>query len=409
MQPLQIELLNVIGTLLFSDKTPNPDQKKFTLMCKESISQSVFPLLYSRYFKNPPSFLTFDEINKYRDLFLVHLTSNMGNFAEHEELDKLMSKNNIPYVILKGAASAMYYKDPSLRSMGDVDFLINKSDIRNAGKAVESVGFKHDHGGENDLHIAFKRPPFSIWEMHRTVNGIPSTEKGELIQKEIDRIIENSHKESFEDIKCNVPSPFHHGLVMLLHVSSHMTSEGIGLRHICDWSVFISSISDDEFNASFSKKLIDFGLLKFTFILTEIGIRYLNAPKKKWCEELKNKYNLNDQYFDMFMEDILNSGNFGTKDLNRYREIKYISNRDKNNIENSGVIRSALKSISSKAVCDYKIINDHRILLPAGWAAELIKYTFLLIKGERKNTGTGQMLKEAKKRKTLYSKLDLFK
>lgn len=112
---------------------------------------------------------------------------------EHDELNKLMTENDIPYCALKGLASAYYYPDSSLRDMGDVDFLIDEKDFERAKQAVLNAGFTVDHGDQADsLHIAFKREPMSIWEQHRSVNGIPGGKIGERIKKEIVLTIETS-------------------------------------------------------------------------------------------------------------------------------------------------------------------------------------------------------------------------
>ena len=42
----------------------------------------------------------------------------------HTAIHTLMTQNGIPYVMLKGAASAYYYPQTFLRSMGDVDFYV---------------------------------------------------------------------------------------------------------------------------------------------------------------------------------------------------------------------------------------------------------------------------------------------
>ena len=41
---------------------------------------------------------------------------------QHLLVDRLMEKGRIPYVILKGSASGVYYPSPMDRIMGDVDF-----------------------------------------------------------------------------------------------------------------------------------------------------------------------------------------------------------------------------------------------------------------------------------------------
>ena len=46
-----------------------------------------------------------------------------------DQLITLLESHNIPCVIIKGAAAAMAYPHPSLRSMGDVDVLVKRADI----------------------------------------------------------------------------------------------------------------------------------------------------------------------------------------------------------------------------------------------------------------------------------------
>ena len=45
------------------------------------------------------------------------------NYAE-EQLIKVMKNASVPLVILKGNAAAINYKEPTRRSMGDIDFLV---------------------------------------------------------------------------------------------------------------------------------------------------------------------------------------------------------------------------------------------------------------------------------------------
>ena len=109
------------------------------------------------------------------------------------------------------------------------------------------------------------------------------------------------------------------------------------------------------------------------------------------------------------MNDILSGGNFGTKDMNRYREIKYISDRSEGTVGKSGIIRQGFKTMNEKVRRDYKALGKHKVLLPVGYLAEGGKYITLLLTGKRKSTGTKQMFKEAAERKRIYSSLKLFK
>jgi hypothetical protein len=293
--------------------------------------------------------------------------------------------------------------------LGDVDFLVAKENVSRAGKLLEGIGFAVDHGKEDDgIHIAYTRPPMSIWELHHSVNGIPNNEVGELIKAEMDKAISTAETVEVDGSTCRLPDKLHHGLIMLLHTASHLTSEGVGLRHLCDWVVFASALSDSKFREIFEKKLKRFGLWRFAQALTLLGIRYLGAPNRVWTLEAVESYKLDASTLEGLMNDILSGGNFGTKDMNRYREIKYISDRSEGTVGKNGILRQGFKTMNDKVRRDYKTLGKHKALLPVGYIAEGGKYIALLLTGKRKSSGTKKMFKEAAERKKIYASLNLF-
>ena len=410
MNDVQHLLLQVIGAALFGKKKPVVADNQILPLISESKAQAVFPLLFSVLDSQLQEKLMPEQYAEQSEDFFRYAIAGTQNFAEHSELHELMTANDISYVVMKGFASAMYYSEPSLRSTGDVDFLVEKENVSDAGKLLESIGFTVDHGEEDDdIHIAYHRDPMSIWELHRSVNGIPNGEVGENIQAEMDRAIATAELVNQDDVICRVPDKFHHGLIMLLHTAAHLTSEGVGLRHLCDWVVFASSLSDSDFRDSFEKKLKSFGLWRFAQVLTLLGTNYLGAPKRVWALDVNESRIVNDDTLSGLMNDILSGGNFGTKDLNRYREIKYITDRGEHTVSSSGIIRQGFRTMNEKVRTDYKTIGKHKILYPIGYIAEGSRYFGLIVSGKRKTSGTKQMLKEAAERKKIYSSLKLFK
>lgn len=409
MNDVQSLLLQVINAALFGKKVPDVAAEQLMPLVDESKAQAVYPLAFSILDRQLQEKLTDKQYNECSEEFFRYAIAGTQNFAEHSELHELMTSNEMPYVAMKGLASAMYYPEPNLRSMGDVDFLVAKENVSQAGKLLESIGFKVDHGEEDDgIHIAYTRPPMSIWELHHSVNGIPNNEIGELIRAEMDKTIPTAESAEVDGSTCRLPDKFHHGLIMLLHTASHLTSEGVGLRHLCDWAVFASTLSDAEFREIFEKKFKRFGLWRFAQALTLLGIRYLGAPNRVWTLEAVESHKLDASTLEGLMNDILSGGNFGTKDMNRYREIKYISDRSEGTVGKNGILRQGFKAMNDKVRRDYKTLGKHKALLPVGYIAEGGKYIALLLTGKRKSSNTKQMLKEAAERKKIYASLNLF-
>lgn len=404
MNEIKTSLLKTVGYQLFGGERPRISADIFAVL-EEAKAQTVFTGVFP-FFQAELQQSGQGGFVAAQEIFFGNVIKNTNNFMEHDELNKLMTKNDIPYCTLKGLASAYYYPDPSIREMGDVDYLVQEADFETAKQAALNAGFAIDHGDEPDgIHIAFKREPMSIWEQHRTINGIPNGEVGENIQLEIDRTIKTSEQITLDGVICRIPDAFHHGLIMLLHVASHMTSEGIGLRHLCDWAVFANRLGNDGFDELFEEKLTRFGLWKFAQILTLVSEKYLGIAHMEWAQNPE----VTDEHLEAVMEDIMNGGNFGKKDLNRYREIKYISNRGERTVDNKNVVDQVFGTLNQKTCSDYPWIKKHKVFLPIGWAAEGGRYLALLITGKRKSKGTSAMLREAAKRKEIYSKMELFR
>lgn len=199
-----------------------------------------------------------------------------------------------------------------------------------------------------------------------------------------------------------MPSAQHHGLVLLLHMASHLTASGIGLRHLCDWLVFIESFSDEEFVKEFKSSLTRCGLWKFAETLTQIGVYYFGCKPKAWCNQ--SELALCKELLD----DIIASGNFGNKKKERTIQAKFIRSNESRRVDGSSFISLAIKNINYKCHERFKITRKFPILLPGAWCCLLLEYMLKGFNG-KKITINKRILKDASKRKKTYAKLELFK
>ncbi len=388
-------LLNLCGKSLFGKKYDLPANFNVEDLIDEAIQQTVLPTIY-------PSIKTNADSNTDK-LFSQIIAKNMRVEFAHNEVHQVLFKNNIPYTVIKGVASASYYKEPMIRMMGDVDVLVSPDNILSADAALRKIGFVTSDRIDNDsMHISYKRNDGMVCELHRHINGIPKNETGDIINKYLTDIIEKSACFDMSNGSCVVPSLFHHGLILLLHTASHLTSEGVGLRHLCDWAVFINSLSNEAFLNAFEKPLKQMGLWRFAQLLTLCCVKYLGCVEKEWAGTA------DDSLLDEIIIDILNGGNFGKKDTERYSQIKYISDRETGEKGKKSLAVQLMVSINQKSKNDFKFINKYKFLLPIGWIMTICKYFYLVIIGKRNIDGVSTVL-GAKQRKELYKEFELFK
>lgn len=374
-------------------------KKDLSTELKEANVQAVFSLVYSVLKKQgitPPDF----EKN-----FLQTVANNIRVGHDHAELHELLSSNNIPYVAMKGSASAMYYPEPLLRTMGDVDFLVSPSDLDQAGILLDQAGFVPVEKNDNECHIAYHRRVNgirSIWEMHWEPNGIPKGEFGELTKEYLADIVETAISCTIPGSECLVPSPFHHGLIMLLHTASHLINTGIGLRHLCDWAVFADKFSDEEFKDMFEGKLKAIGMWRFAQILTQLSVTYLGMSPKEWCGSS------DQEYLETLMSDIFKGGNFGIKDSNRINQAKLITNSHKASVDETSLFKQLVRTMNEKARIAMPIIKKAPVLLPFGWVYAGGRHLLRIRSGRRPKIDVSDMVRGATERRELYKEFRLF-
>lgn len=398
MNNTQSSLLRILSYSLFSGEYPSDDFDCKSVL-QEARVQSVFPIVYKA-LKDNNRFA--DTINEWKNHAAANLANNIRVINNHTELHKWLSGEHIPYVILKGCASAEYYPIPKDRAMGDVDFLVSTDDLDRAGKVLSEHGLSA-WDEEHLSHIVYKKKGMH-YEMHFKVAGLPEGNAGSLVTSYLSDVFSSARCCTLETGNAMLPSPFHHGLIILLHTCHHLTGEGVGLRHLCDWAVFSNSLTNEGFIDLFEEKLKAIGLWKFAQVLTLVSEKYLGSDHRKWAEISDC-----DELVDALMEDILSGGNFGIKDGERQNQGYLISSRGKNGVGNTGVVKQFFISMNNVVYVHWPFSRKWKIVLPFGWLVFGIRHLYRIITGKRRKVHINNMISGAKERRDIYSKLDLYK
>ena len=367
----------------------------------ESYQKQLISLLSMSLFNIPSDVTMTDEIFKESRLQAVSslvsstdyqvFATNIRVINAHEDLTKVLE--GIPFVTMKGYASAYYYPDPYKRPMGDVDFFVAPENYNKASEALLNAGFRNLNC-EHERHEEFSKDGV-IFELHSEIKGIPNGLDGiktdssaaeQKVRSYLSDVIETSEKVQTQYGEIIIPDAFHHGLIMLLHVAGHMINDGgVGLRHLCDWAVYVNKIDI----GTFSNMLKDMGLWTFACQLTAVCEKYLGLKKNDWTGTW------DEEFIDCLFEDIVDGGNFGRKGLYR-RALNEVSG-------DSGFVASIFKLTNKK----YPVTKKYPILLPGATAFWIANY------GVRCLTKKCKLIKQidwhkSKERIDLYKKFKLF-
>ncbi len=361
----------------------------------EAKHQTIIAMTFDALPKSVANIDTETYVN-WQTLSFAIMKKTLKNNFDNAELTKLLKANNIEHCTIKGYTSASFYPNPTLRQMGDIDFLINKSDAEKTMKLLVDNDFNVVENENHDFHVGFSKNK-TYYEMHTSVTHLPKDKQHLFKYLEDALTTKKSTNTSCGEIY--ILDKLYHGITMLLHLQRHMTEgTGIGLRHLADWAVFVNSIESDDWRAVFESTLKAMGLWKFAKTLSMTCSIYLKMPKKQWFLDA------DIELAENLICDIIKSGNFGRKDSNdRYQQRMFNNQKYKNK---STVSRFLLTTRDNIYIWS-PFYKKHTWLLPVGF----ITYSFriltqILFKNKRINIS--KIYSEGKKQYDTYSQLNFF-
>ena len=349
----------------------------------EADAQEITPLIYGVLKKK--GLLNNEKEKELRVELNKRIAKSNGIFITHVEVSKFLKE--IEHTTIKGVASAKYYEEPFSRIMGDVDVIVK--DFEKARELLRNNGFKE--GTESDNHIEFIKNSVSV-ELHHRIHGIP--EGNSCVNNLFEDLYEKSEKYSTIFGEVTIPSDFHHGLIMLLHMHTHINTTGIGLRHLCDWAVFANSFTENEFVNLFEEKLKNIGLWRFTRIISQACIN-IGLDYKTWMGQPE------EELTDFIISDIVAGGNFGRKNKERNAALSLVpKDIEKKSSPVVQYFKYAKKSI-------YRIwpwAEKNKILLPFAFVLYCFRILLRLVFGKSKIYN----LKAGYDRRDMFKKLNCF-
>ena len=394
--PTENLLFSLLSDSLFDTQLPTCfEGVDYSRLWHESHKHAVELLIFSRF---PVNLLNSNEYKEVKSELKSRFSSSLEIWRLHAKLHELLTDAGIPYVFLKGCASADYYKDPLMRCMGDVDFFVDRIDIDKAVTVLLKAGFIEKKGNRQH-HKTFVYSGVDF-ELHSEPPGVPSGDAGEVLSDCFLFLIKHTKPCDTPFGTMMFPSALHHGLLLLLHSAHHLTSDGLGLRHLADWAVFISSMSVGTSFEALKDVLRSSGLVVFADLLT-------SAAETIGCNRVFFGEEPDDETAKELFYDIFSSGNFGQKKENRQHEmlLTVVKSRDSGYHSYVGKLFDSANTI---VVRKWPAAASLPFLYPIGWLFFGLRYIIRSIFGKRASIHVKQVITNASSRNRLYEKLHLF-
>ena len=192
----------------------------------------------------------------------------LGQTAKsHDAADKViayvsgeLAHAGIPSVLLKGQGIACYYPVKGLRQAGDIDLYVKPSDYE---KACGMLTAMFGQGEEDtDKHRAFHVGGTLELELHRYTETLDNPKQNPIYQAISDRgTSEGIVPVTLAGNEVMTPEDTFNAFYIFHHLWEHTRNMGIGMRQLCDWSVFLRTHKDKLDCDALKKWLTDLHLL----------------------------------------------------------------------------------------------------------------------------------------------------
>ena len=307
-------------------------------------------------------------------------------FCAHYKHEQSILPISVPYVILKGTSAAQYYPRPELRTMGDIDIITKREDYKIACDMLIQNGFAEITGratADFGRHRVFRKNGIDV-EVHAFFALLNDYRKARCMD---------------ELIIQNIPTDTHvlpdhiNGLVILEHINQHL-EDGIGLRQIVDWMMFVDKCLQNEKWSEFQVYLKMVGLEKLAITATRMCELYLGLPHHEWCQSA------NTSLCDELMQYVLLNGNFGNKRIGD-------SNDSTNAFAYAKNALLAFRLLQERGVENWKIAKRHKFFRCFAWVYQAGRY---LIKGFARDNAFPKIVSEykaAKQRNDMLEALEV--
>lgn len=383
MDTTQKTLLELIKKSQFGIINSFPPDVDWDAVYKESSFQSVFGIVWEEL----PSDIVV--AGKWQQAHYKQMASYIRYCYAEDELVQLMNDASIPFVVLKGNAAAIYYKDPSRRAMGDIDFIVKQDDFDRTKKIlVDNNYIIHSESEQYLRHIGLKKNGIEF-ELHRFFSEDETVDIDEYVFTGIDNPVEGLIEEHTFPMLPRLAN----GLVLLLHMRQHLKS-ALGLRQVIDWMMYVYNNLDDDFwNSEFSTVAQEKGLDTLAIVATRMCQIYLGLPETiTWCK------NADERICEQLIETLLVSGNFGRKQ-GKGSSVETVST----SIKRKGLFRW----LQYAGEYNWKAYQKHHWLKPFCWLYQIFRYAKQGLKSGRNRKQISDDFERSEKRFELLKKLGI--
>ncbi|MGN8963373.1 nucleotidyltransferase domain-containing protein [Bariatricus sp. HCP28S3_D3] len=347
----------------------------------------VLPMIYEAVFRCPAAqALGLQNLAPFKQHTVRSVMLQTMKTNEFYCLFQHLQSSGVTPLVVKGIICRSLYPQPDYRISGDEDVLIPREQFELCHKAMLEYGMQLSNP-DQDIHavyeVSYGKPGSPLYiELHKSLFPPDSDAYGEL-NHYFERVYEQAIEMPVDGIPITTMGYTDHLFYLICHAFKHFLHSGVGIRQICDITLFANSYGRDIDWMLILEQCQEIHADLFAAALFQIGQKYLTFDPDQACYPIEWKNIQVDEI--MLLMDLLDAGIYGDGSMSRKHSsnitLDAVSSQKQGKKTRNGVIASLFPSLK-KMEGRYPYLKQHPYLLPVAWGTRILKY--------RKETKQGQ-------------------
>ena len=216
-----------------------------------------------------------------------------------KSLAEIYKKYGISTYVMKGFSLSRLYPIPKHRPCTDMDcFLMYNGDsayeygnkmAKENGLGVDCSYYKHSKIYMKGLTV----------ENHRYLLPVKGSRRVKEFERRLCKWIDDGNNEYIDDSRLKATSPFFDTVYVLAHAQEHFLSEGLTLRHVCDWAMILKAYASSVDWNEWKCVCKEYGMLSFGYAMSRLAYKAcgVTAPFECPTNDEADRRLLNDTLY----------------------------------------------------------------------------------------------------------------
>ena len=202
---------------------------------------------------------------------------NQHQLAVIANLQRRWAKDGLGMMVMKGQAMGMYYPVLKHRAPGDIDCYLFDGYAK-GNEVAKKFADKVDEGWYKHSVISYKGETIENHQYFvHTREGRRSKRLNQLLVEQLS----GQRLSVIEGTGALLPPPMFNALFLTYHAQAHFLEEGLKLKQILDWAMFLKRDADKVNWQEFYRICDQYHFRRFAEVMNDIAVRYLGVSVER--------------------------------------------------------------------------------------------------------------------------------